>query len=718
MKEKIERKLNLASDGSAGVDDENSRLKDNRSQIENVTIESKDLLSKPIIESEEFVSILGVKLPKGLGGNETPNKKRFADIERSLTNEDLRLMQKIALAIKLNQPILIEEYSGSGKTTKVEHICALTENPMFYANCHDFDTDVLIGKMTTNEKTKSGFGWQDGIVMKAVRNGGILFLDEYNFMRGETRARMHEILDALLRGKEKISLIENNGELVEVNPNLRIVAAQNPPGGEFGNREVLDPAQYTRFIQIKGPSRMSKETKLARTLGFLGKDNAITISKEDYLLAEARLTPEQLAEIDGIEEIFEKFVEFEEGVVEMVAKRKAGADQSQPIYFAFQRDIERVRQFVQMFFNGDINETFQKALKYYYVERFESETDRLKIEEMIKKVAYMPKQESKRKGTKREKPAEEKRAETTTIEKPIEKSAKSSTKDIIDSMLKKGSIPEKIREKITSAKEKILKSSESLSPSEAKEILKQDFLGKEEIERAFDIKIEDKDIPEIPFTKEDIEKAKELGQFLILRTDKIDKKTPLTIENLNKHLKGKTKEGGKILYSDSYKSEDLYKTEIPKLSWALTSKELIPDSTSKNYLQQTELIVKYLKEKVFKDTDISESYQQAITEFEAQKDEIEKLMTTDWKKAAEKLEKLQINQLTRQTPVETIYDLIAYLHTNNQRLLENKYTWTKRRDSVGKLVIVGSFDSLGAYLYGWVPGNSDGNLGVSFSRSL
>jgi hypothetical protein len=260
--------------------------------------------------------------------------------------------------------------------------------------------------------------------------------------------------------------------------------------------------------------------------------------------------------------------------------------------------------------------------------------------------------------------------------------------------------------------------SESLSPSEAKEILKQDFLGKEEIERAFDIKIEDKDIPEIPFTKEDIEKAKELGQFLILRTDKIDKKTPLTIENLNKHLKGKTKEGGKILYSDSYKSEDLYKTEIPKLSWALTSKELIPDSTSKNYLQQTELIVKYLKEKVFKDTDISESYQQAITEFEAQKDEIEKLMTTDWKKAAEKLEKLQINQLTRQTPVETIYDLIAYLHTNNQRLLENKYTWTKRRFSDGGLVVVGDFVSNGAYLYGWSPDNSSVGIGVSFSRSL
>jgi len=736
MKEKIERELNLTSDGSGSIDGKDLKIEEEKPEIEDVMIESKDLLAKPIVESEKFVSILGVRLPKGIGGLEAPTKTRFADIERSLTNEDLRLMQKIALALKLSQPILIEEYSGSGKTTKVEHICALTENSMFYANCHDFDTDVLIGKMTTDEKTKSGFGWQDGIVMKAVRNGGILFLDEYNFMRGETRARMHEILDALLRGKEKISLIENNGELVEVNPNLRIVAAQNPPGGEFGNREVLDPAQYTRFIQIKGPSRMSKETKLARTLGFLGKDNAITIPKEDYLLSEARLTPEQLAEIDGVEEIFEKFVEFEEGVEEMVAKRKAGADQPQPIYFAFQRDLERVRQFVQMFFNGDINETFQKALKYYYVERFESEADRLKIEEMIKKVAYMPKDDSSRRGlTDREKAKKEKEERERMKKEKKEadekaklgvKKPKEKTKDIIDSVSKSRSIPDTIKDKIDSVKEKVF-FSESITSSEAKEILKQDFLGKEEIEKALNIEIDETSIPEIPFSREDIERAKELNQFLILRTDKIDKKTPLTMENINKHLKGKTKDGGKILYSGDetgkikddawYKPESLLK-ETPILSWALVSKEVIPESTSKNYLEQTELIIKYLKEKVYKDTDTPEVYQQAITEFEKEKEEIAGLIKTDWKKAAEKLEKLQINQLTRQTPIETIYNLIAYLHTNNQRLLENKATWTKRRFSDGRLVHVGHFDADGAYLYCWLPDRSHGDVGVSFSRSL
>jgi len=262
---------------------------------------------------------------------------------------------------------------------------------------------------------------------------------------------------------------------------------------------------------------------------------------------------------------------------------------------------------------------------------------------------------------------------------------------------------------------------EGISPIEAKELLKQDFLGKKEIEKAFDIKIEDEDIPEIPFSREDIERAKELDQFLILRTDKIDKKTPMTMENINKHLERKTKDGGKILDSDWFKSESFFTKETPELSWALVSKEVIRESTFKNHLQQTESIVKYLKEKVFVGKDIPEAYQQAIAEFEKQKDEIRELMSSDsgWKQGAEKLKKLQINQLTGQTPVEAIYDLTAYVNVNNQRLLENKLTRTKRYfSSDGQLVVVGHFAAHGAYLFGFNLGDHDGSFGVSFSRSL
>lgn len=41
-----------------------------------------------------------------------------------------------------------------------------------------------------------------------------------------------------------------------------------------------------------------------------------------------------------------------------------------------------------------------------------------------------------------------------------------------------------------------------------------------------------------------------------------------------------------------------------------------------------------------------------------------------------------------------------------------------RRNSDGKLVNVGNFDADGANLNSWNPDNSNGNIGVSFSRSL
>lgn len=41
-----------------------------------------------------------------------------------------------------------------------------------------------------------------------------------------------------------------------------------------------------------------------------------------------------------------------------------------------------------------------------------------------------------------------------------------------------------------------------------------------------------------------------------------------------------------------------------------------------------------------------------------------------------------------------------------------------RRNSDGKLVNVGNFDSNGANLNDWNPDNSNDNIGVSFSRSL
>ena len=86
-------------------------------------------------------------------------------------------------------------------------------------------------------------------------------------------------------------------------------------------------------------------------------------------------------------------------------------------------------------------------------------------------------------------------------------------------------------------------------------------------------------------------------------------------------------------------------------------------------------------------------------------------------KYAQELGDLKINQLTRQAPADTLYDILMYFGQNS-RILENKYTWTKRRSSRGVLILVGCFVADGAGVYDWDPGDSGGDLGVSFSRSL
>jgi len=272
----------------------------------------------------------------------------------------------------------------------------------------------------------------------------------------------------------------------------------------------------------------------------------------------------------------------------------------------------------------------------------------------------------------------------------------------------------------------------------AKEIMGSDFFAHQEIEKAFGIKVKSEQIPEIPFTKEDLERAKELNQFLILRVDKANDGKPLTMAKMNELLKGKVKDGKKALYSDDgtgkfkddswYKDEDFATKESPKISWALTSKEVIPNSSSKNYLDQTEEVVDYLKNQVFpakggsalggKGTEMPKIYKEAIEEFEKAKAEIKKLIDDDWQKAAEKLEGLAITKFTRQTPAEALYDILVYFQNKGERLMENMYTWTSRRDSDGRLVAVGRFDSGGVHVDSGGPGYSSGYLGVSFSRSL
>ncbi|MCX6809109.1 MAG: AAA family ATPase [Candidatus Berkelbacteria bacterium] len=703
--------------------------------LESVDQESHCL--SPICVEETQVYFLGVGLEKGSGGVYAPDSRKFERIMESMTKEDYLLVQQVAIALKLKQPILIESYSAAGKTTKVELMAALLNQEVHYANCHNFDSDVLIGKMTTDETTTSGFGWKDGVVTRAIRDGGILFLDEYNFMRGDVRGRLHEILDALIRGKDFISLTENHNEKVAVHPEFRLVAAQNPPGGEYGDREVLDPPQISRFVYIKGPGEMPKEQKMARVLAMFGKGTGGgELVPTDYMREEAALSFGQFLEIPGCEEVMIQFVEFVDGFEQLRQKRKIAADQSQPPYSTFPRDQERVCQYIQMFFSGDIAETMRQALRYYFKNRMEKEEDRQIVEEQINHIRFTPKAESRRRG--------------------------------LDS-----------REKITDLTQK------EGRMKEAKEIFGYHYFGPEAIKNTFGIEIASAMIPEIPFDTETLKNAEALGHFLILRIDK-DASGPLTMAKMVElaSLKTSSKSHSYSYFGEGYASmEELLETEasvpkgmtigdmlagvfddpseleekfgtedeasgkatcavgsdlifagakkhlgkaffvseMPNLCWALVSSEILPGTVDSNYIAQLFQIANYLESDVFAGAEMPGVYRFAINQFLSCSDWIlSEIGNGNHREAASMLSELELTKLVKRSPAEVFYDSLIFNSNNpDETTLAANWEWTNYYDkSSGQFLDMGEFTREGMKINFVSPGKKFRNLGAYLSRTI
>ncbi len=247
----------------------------------------------------------------------------------------------------------------------------------------------------------------------------------------------------------------------------------------------------------------------------------------------------------------------------------------------------------------------------------------------------------------------------------------------------------------------------------------ENVFGPQAVENTFGTKIDIKDIPPIPFSKADLEQAKELNQFLVLRVDKAPDGTPLTMEKMNEIMEPKFKNDGKgkvLFNTDWYKNEPFYTTETPTLRWSLVSKEVLPDSTDKNYIDQTQVIVDFLRNDLFKDQEVPELFKSAITEFETKKADLTKRITFEWRKVADELENLKITILTRQTPTEAIYDTLIRFNSTNTRHLPDRYAWTRGCSSGGSFVALGNAGAGGASVGRWHPEHVSGSLGVLFVR--
>ena len=275
------------------------------------------------------------------------------------------------------------------------------------------------------------------------------------------------------------------------------------------------------------------------------------------------------------------------------------------------------------------------------------------------------------------------------------------------------------------------------SLQEAREILgDENVYGPDKIQQVFEVDLAPSEIPNLPFSREDLEKAKELGMILVLRVSHDSDYNPLTPARMHELLQPRLDaEGrGKMLFRiDWYKDEPFFTRETPVRSfdrarndgggragddtlqaeWKLITRDILPDSTSKNYLEQTRLLRDKLKDLGWL------TGEEAAEVTDKKLAEIEPFLTSDWKKASQLLANLNITTNHRRSLSEALYDtMLVYLSQEDtgDRPLPNRYDWVMTLSSDGILVSLGIFDSEGASVDRWRPGARNSAIGVVFSR--
>jgi hypothetical protein len=159
--------------------------------------------------------------------------------------------------------ILIEGGAGSGKTISVQSYASARRLRYFnVSNNNGIDPSQLFGRWIPKSDGQ-GYMWQDGAVTLLVRNGGVLLLNEVNFLP----ARVSTVLFSLLDYRREIQLLENGGEVVRAHKDLLIVGDMNY--GYKGTQE-LNQAFSDRFnIKLEFPYDRVIENKVVGSKSIL-----------------------------------------------------------------------------------------------------------------------------------------------------------------------------------------------------------------------------------------------------------------------------------------------------------------------------------------------------------------------------------------------------------------------------------------------------------------
>jgi nitric oxide reductase NorQ protein len=151
-------------------------------------------------------------------------------------------------------PLLLKGPTGTGKTRFVEYMAYRVNqarikagrgddlSPLVTVACHeDLTASDLVGRYLLEPE---GTRWIDGPLTRAVKFGGICYLDEVVEARKDTTVLIHPLAD-----HRRLLHIEKLGEVIEAHPNFLLVISYNP--GYQSALKDLKHSTRQRFIAIE-----------------------------------------------------------------------------------------------------------------------------------------------------------------------------------------------------------------------------------------------------------------------------------------------------------------------------------------------------------------------------------------------------------------------------------------------------------------------------------
>ncbi|MDX5374235.1 MAG: CbbQ/NirQ/NorQ/GpvN family protein [Gammaproteobacteria bacterium] len=142
-------------------------------------------------------------------------------------------------AYRQRLPLLLKGPTGCGKTRFVSHMAARLGRPLFTVSCHD---DLTAADLTGRYLLQGGeTRWVDGPLTRAVREGGICYLDEVVEARKDVTVVLHPLTD-----DRRLLPLERTGELLEAPDTFMLVVSYNP--GYQHILKSLKPSTRQRFV--------------------------------------------------------------------------------------------------------------------------------------------------------------------------------------------------------------------------------------------------------------------------------------------------------------------------------------------------------------------------------------------------------------------------------------------------------------------------------------